>query len=308
MQSQEDLAPAFTALLALGGQVGLPVLVLTSLRSKKLNRHSTFINFCVILILYSLIFCILIYSGKFRNLNPDHGLCVAQASMIMAILPAVIVAALMVVLQTWATFQDPGSAIFTASKKSWMTFILLASPYFTFLGYLLGSIVVVTSSPDSVWADNGLYCFFKPTVTWYYLGPFSCLVLLAVTGVLEFVVVIQWYRRWYRMKKAFPLADRKAQILICFRACLFSVYTWLAFVASISFRGNGTPTGSYLSEAGLPLVAFLVFGTQKDILDAWGIRRAAPQETSAATPDQQQATSPVSTASEDSAFSGPQEP
>ena len=32
------------------------------------------------------------------------------------------------------------------------------------------------------------------------------------------------------MKKAFPLADRKAQILICFRACLFSVYTWLAFV------------------------------------------------------------------------------
>lgn len=47
---------------------------------------------------------------------------------------------------------------------------------------------------------------------------------------LPVVVVIQWYRRWYRMKKAFPLADRKAQILICFRACLFSVYTWLAFV------------------------------------------------------------------------------
>jgi hypothetical protein len=100
---------------------------------------------------------------------------------------------------------------------------------------------------------------------------------------------------------------------------------------------------SYLSEAGrewfhklscvllgsnfsVPLVAFLVFGTQKvseeatvvragldkfleqDILDAWGIRRAAPQGTSAATTDQQQATSPVSTASEDSVFSGPQEP
>ena len=53
------LAPAFIALLALGGQVGLPILVLTLLRSKKLTRRSTFVNFCITLIIYSLAFCIL---------------------------------------------------------------------------------------------------------------------------------------------------------------------------------------------------------------------------------------------------------
>jgi len=53
------LAPAFIALLALGGQVGLPILVLTFLRSKKLNRRSTFVNFCITVIIYSLVFCIL---------------------------------------------------------------------------------------------------------------------------------------------------------------------------------------------------------------------------------------------------------
>lgn len=59
MGLHEDLAPAFVVLLALGGQLGLPVLVLTSLYSKRLNRLSTFVNFCVTLILYSIIFCIL---------------------------------------------------------------------------------------------------------------------------------------------------------------------------------------------------------------------------------------------------------
>ena len=57
------LAPAFIALLALGGQVGLPILVLTLLRSKKLtqklNRRSTFVNFCITVIIYSFSLCIL---------------------------------------------------------------------------------------------------------------------------------------------------------------------------------------------------------------------------------------------------------
>jgi len=54
------LVPAFVTLLALGGQVGLPILVLTCLRFKRLNRHSTFVNCCVASIIYSLVFCILL--------------------------------------------------------------------------------------------------------------------------------------------------------------------------------------------------------------------------------------------------------
>jgi hypothetical protein len=46
---------------------------------------------------------------------------------------------------------------------------------------------------------------------------------------------------------------------------------------------------------------------EQDILGAWGIRRAVPQGTSV-TSNQQQATSSVSTASEDSVVFDPQEP
>lgn len=108
--------------------------------------------------------------------------------------------------------------------------------------------------------------------------------------------MVQWGQRWYRMKKAYPLAENKAQLLVCTRACLFSVYTWLALAyvphlitnhlylmalsVSITVKANGAPSVAYLAEAGgeclrelicvlfrldysVPLVAFLVFATQK---------------------------------------------
>ena len=59
MGEHSYLAPAVIALLAIGGQVGLPILVLTLLRSKKVNRRSTFVNFCITVIIYSLVFSIL---------------------------------------------------------------------------------------------------------------------------------------------------------------------------------------------------------------------------------------------------------
>jgi hypothetical protein len=108
MRDYTNLLPAFVALLALGGQIGLPILVLTCLRSKRLNRHPTFVNCCVTAIIYSLVFCILlsrvpvlrfasspsdrpagfrIYTGQYRRAEPNHALCVVQASMVMAVLP-----------------------------------------------------------------------------------------------------------------------------------------------------------------------------------------------------------------------------
>ncbi|KAI0257193.1 hypothetical protein BJV78DRAFT_17117 [Lactifluus subvellereus] len=164
MGNFRNLAPAFIALLAAGGQVGLPILILTSLRSKGLNRHWIFMNFCFTEIIYSVAFCLLLYSGQYRHDQPNHALCVAQAAIVMGVLPMVGVAAFIFVLQIWATFQDPGSIVFTTFENRYVLFILLLSPYVTFLCFLLASILVATTLSDSVGARNGLFCFFKPTV------------------------------------------------------------------------------------------------------------------------------------------------
>ncbi|KAH9004071.1 hypothetical protein EDB86DRAFT_2886526 [Lactarius hatsudake] len=269
------LAPAFIALLALGGQVGLPILVLTFLRSKKLNRRSTFVNFCITVIIYSLAFCILLYSGQYRRTQPNHALCGAAGFYDHGCYS-----------NLWATFQSPGSIVFDTFERPGVSFILLASPYVTFFGYLLGSIVVITHRPDSVWAHNGLYCFFNLRAIWHYLVPVTCLVVIALTAVLEAVIVVEWYLRWRSLKKAFPLADKKAQALVCLRVCLFTVYTWFSLAAAFLLREESSPAVPYLFLAGLPLATFLVFATQNDILEAWGIRKAAPLETPPASFDQ----------------------
>jgi hypothetical protein len=78
------------------------------------------------------------------------------------------------------------------------------------------------------------------------MGPLSCLIPITMTAILEgespagssffpeFIevsqaaIVVQWYRRWYNVKRVFPLAVKKAQALICVRAGLFNVYTWVS--------------------------------------------------------------------------------
>ncbi|KAF8506759.1 hypothetical protein F5888DRAFT_31680 [Russula emetica] len=49
-----------------------------------------------------------------------------------------------------------------------------------------------------------------------------------MTAALEAAILVQWFRRWHNVKKVFPLAVKKAQVLICFRASLFNAYTWLS--------------------------------------------------------------------------------
>ncbi|KAI0275013.1 hypothetical protein BC834DRAFT_26319 [Gloeopeniophorella convolvens] len=51
---------------------------------------------------------------------------------------------------------------------------------------------------------------------------------MALVAILEVVILVQWYRRWVLLKRAFPLADKRSHTIICLRASLFNVYTWLA--------------------------------------------------------------------------------
>ncbi|THH13585.1 hypothetical protein EW146_g6656 [Bondarzewia mesenterica] len=156
-----SLVEVYTALLLVGGQAGLPIVVLTFLFSKNVHRHPTFVNFCITIIIYSIVFSLLIYSGQYRLTEPNKSLCIAQASMIMGILPMVCVAGLAAVIQLWATFQDPGSIIFSLSSKTYSTIVLLVMPYLAFLGYTIAGVIVGSRYPKLVKPSNGIYCFHK---------------------------------------------------------------------------------------------------------------------------------------------------
>ena len=54
----QHLTSVYLALLISGGQVGLPIVVLTVTICKKVTWHPTIINFCFAWILYSIIYCL----------------------------------------------------------------------------------------------------------------------------------------------------------------------------------------------------------------------------------------------------------
>ena len=57
--SFHHLQPIYLVLLIAGGQVGLPLVIVTLLFSKKAIRHPTLINFFCTWVIYSVVFCLL---------------------------------------------------------------------------------------------------------------------------------------------------------------------------------------------------------------------------------------------------------
>ena len=54
----QHLTSAYLALLISGGQIGLPIVVLTASVCKKVNWHPTIFNFCITWIVYSIVYCL----------------------------------------------------------------------------------------------------------------------------------------------------------------------------------------------------------------------------------------------------------
>ncbi|ETW87020.1 hypothetical protein HETIRDRAFT_166543 [Heterobasidion irregulare TC 32-1] len=263
------LVEVYATLLIAGGQAGLPIIILTFLFAKNVHRHPTVVNFCITMIIYSIVFCLLIYGGQYRLGHPNKALCIAQASMIMGTLPMMCVAALVLVFQLWVTFQEPGSKIFNTCSNIYIKIALLVAPYTALLGYAVAGIIIGVSRPEVVKPSNGLYCFHKLNSIRRYAEPIPCLILLAATAGFEVAILVQWYRRWYKVKRNFPLATRKLGAMVCLRAGLFTLYSWVALGSSISFVFDTVPALPYMIEAGLPVAAFIVFATQRDVIEAW---------------------------------------
>ncbi|KAL6310177.1 hypothetical protein BKA93DRAFT_187823 [Sparassis latifolia] len=100
------------------------------------------------------------------------------------------------------------------------------------------------TQPEKVSAENGLYCTLRTGDFRPYVGPVFC-------GLR-------------RMKHLFPLADVKRPSLSPWiRAIIFMFYSWVTFGACMSFLMDYPTAFPYISQAALPLVAFLVFGTHK---------------------------------------------
>lgn len=274
----QHLTALYTFLHVAGGLVGLPVIIATTLLSKRASRHPTMINLFVTLVIYSVSYLLLIF-GRQQNEEIDPAvpskLCQAQQALVHGTPTMASTAGLVVVIQMWTSFRTPQRPV-TMMRPGWWPHsirltVSLAVPYVVFVAYTTASGVLGTLYPETVNASNGLYCTILKDPFRQYAVPSYTAAVMVLVIIFEVLAGTQLYRSWSSISRMFPLARRQTSLYMFSRVVVFNVYSVVTLCASVLFLTDALSPWPYFIQAGLPLAATLVFGTQKDLLQAWHI-------------------------------------
>ncbi|KLO12760.1 hypothetical protein SCHPADRAFT_904810 [Schizopora paradoxa] len=296
---------AFLGLQVTGGQILLPLLVLTTIFSRKVPRSPVFINFCISWIVSSVVYSLLVYRGRSDpanlSLDPSPQECLIQASLINGVQALTSCATIGLVIQLFVvirnTHRDPnGESKFDRNRHA-LNYILLFVPFFAFLVFSIVSAVLGSPSayntdgiliPNSNLALPGIfYCIILFNTDTESLASglslvrasfiFASTVSLLSLG-LEVTIAIFVFRKRSLLRRFVP----NGWLSLLARIVAFSIYRLIAlglnlavivapneiFLTGISSNNlfNGVID---LVQAAIPLVAFLIFASEKDVWSAW---------------------------------------
>ncbi|KAJ7162082.1 hypothetical protein C8R46DRAFT_1103412 [Mycena filopes] len=267
---REALIGGFMFLQVFGGHFGIPLVLLTAAFSKKVQRHPMLINFCVCWFIYATSFTLLLYSGTQIGPEPPLQLCIIQASFIYGTPVMTSMAGLAFVIHLWFSLKTGASQ----QAQRLRSFLLLISPYVLFLGFTVAMVILGSFNPETVSRSRYLfYCTINlPVVN---AVPGTSAIIMAMVCVFEVLIGIKLYRHHKAFKGMSRTASNGPPLHLFIRVGIFSAYSLLALVACIAFWSSSGDNLPYIIQASLPTAAFLIFGTQGDILRVWGITAAA---------------------------------
>ncbi|KAK0505653.1 hypothetical protein EDD18DRAFT_1342019 [Armillaria luteobubalina] len=267
-----SLRHAFIALHIVGGQVGLPIILLTWAFSKRVVRHPTLVNLWIAFIVYSVSYCIILYSGQGDAATTSYSnICLVQSAMIYGAPPMSAVAGLLVI---WQTFQEPS---FSTTPTKWPNSvkIFLVLPYLVFLIFAFTAGILGMLHPERIYNLNGLYCSLHSANFSHYVVPIFCVTVMSMMVILEVILVVRYYRMWAHTSRVFPLASRRTSPSLLLRVLLFDVYSVVVFSVAVFFLSDFQTHWPYMIQASVPLTAVAVFGSQADLFRAWCFWRPA---------------------------------
>ncbi|KAJ3560272.1 hypothetical protein NP233_g10948 [Leucocoprinus birnbaumii] len=153
---------------------------------------------------------------------------------------------------------------------------MLAMPYIVFAIFIAITAPLQRGENVQVGAWNGLYCTTQGAPIIEYAVPGFCTAVLVIIVGFEVAIAIRYFRMQRTISDNFPLADTKKSPAMVLRVLAFSIYTLITLSVGVLFLSRIPWAWPYMVQAGLPLFAFLVFGTQKDIFLAWRFWKPYP--------------------------------
>lgn len=250
----------------LGGQIMMPILVATFVFSKTAKRDPTLVNLCGTFILTGFCGCLLLYAGQAYGPEPSKGLCILQASLVTACPPTWSVAMLALVYQTWHSLDTKLKT--RPISRRWKIFMVLA-PYIAFLGWATITAILSGMHPAKVSRKRRLlYCSLDYE---HYTNSVSIATTVACAVIIAFAVRlgVRLFRAWRFAHRAGQVPDVNFRLAL--RLVVFMLYIFGGTVFSVwsIFDRQMDTTGRDLFIATMGVAVFVVFGTQRDVVQAW---------------------------------------
>jgi len=263
IEKKPPLLSLFFAFQIIGGHIGFPILLICLYALKKQTApHPLFVNVCVMWILSSITFCLLLYTGFDVGPEPPFGICFAQASLVFA-MPIMAAATLWaLIFHLWWCMRQAVSHASTMTRRSTRMYILLLLPYAIGVPFIIFPMVVGSRRPELIsraQTDFGFHCsirFHPIRVTVAASLVVICIAVLVWLGLVCWFVYGNYLKvRQYRVHGWAPL-----ELIV--RIGVFCAYLLLGIIASLIAIRFPNNRFRILFQASLPTAAFLVFGTR----------------------------------------------
>jgi len=240
-------------------QTLLPLLILTFIFCKSLNRHITLINACLTWVFSGFIGCLLLYTGYQFGPEPPIQLCIAQTSLNYSIFPLGAVTIFCLFFQVWASVTGAG---WVASRRNLLKLLANIAPILT--------VVVVTTITAIIAVNNtGLvnrsrrffYCSLKHDILTDSLAIVTSVVLvISILLNVHVVIIVMRNLRQFR---------GTGQLQHIIRISLLALYLIMHLILSVtSIWYTSSPVPDLISAStGFAILVF--FGSSPDVLREW---------------------------------------
>jgi hypothetical protein len=268
---------AFLVLHIWASHFGLPLLLAIIIFSKKIQRHPTFINLCLALIVMGVSSSLLLYAGKITGPEPPKHLCLLQSSLLFGVPALTSLSAFMLVLQMFFVIRASyyGKEMLDRDHvlRSWMMLIL---PWFFFIASVLATALVGSANPAKISRNRRFfYCTVESPLLSITILAFGALCLL-MTFVTELWTVTLLYKRWVAVRQRGSTLRWNIELNLPVRILSFGLFVIVACSLSIlGIRYQGSPVPD-LVTATTGSFMLAIFGTQRDILHALCFWRKSP--------------------------------
>ncbi|KAF8531746.1 hypothetical protein JB92DRAFT_2848309 [Gautieria morchelliformis] len=286
----------YRSLQILGGHIGLPILLLFSIFSKTAQRDLTFLNFCFTWIFSSVTFSVGLYRlgpatlfievlATLPFIHSDQE-CLTQAALVSGAQAMTDTAMCALIVQLWFDFRAAIHGPRSPRQIRWTRATVDLTRHHLSLVFMKAVFTTPASgsalcvSPRLTAFPTNFYCLLTDWKVTSLISQYTIfLSILTVTLIFDACIIYILYCRW----RFFQRTGEKAlgiPLSVAFRVVIFCAYRLVVAVAYVVTMLNTQglrvssafpfliPVWVDILQAGTPLVAFLIFGTSKEFLDA----------------------------------------